>query len=93
LADLLSYDRATAYHSIESAETQVKLNNIEYVQAVNRWASILPEFEEEMSRVDALQREMTTKEVIVNMLKTYPEQKAQEILNYVQEELNLQPND
>jgi hypothetical protein len=93
LADLLGYDRATAYHSIESAETQVKLNNIEYVQAVNRWASILPEFEEEMSRVDALQREMTTKEVIVNMLKTYPEEKAQEILNYVQEELNLQPND
>jgi len=29
----------------------------------------------------------------VNMLKTYPEEKAQEILNYVQEELNLQPND
>lgn len=93
LGDLLNYDRTTAYHSIECAETQVKLNNIEYVQAVNRWASILPEFEEEMSRVDALNREMTTKEVILNLLKTYPEERAQEILNHVQEELNSRDNE
>ena len=73
LADIMQCDRATIYHSVRTAKEQVKLAEGYYVMAVQRWASILEEFEAEMKTIDSVIKEQTTEEMIYTLLMKYDE--------------------
>lgn len=56
--------------------------------AVQRWASILEEFEAEMKTIDSVIKEQTTEEMIYTLLMKYDDVQAKEIINRVVIKLN-----
>lgn len=87
IADILEVDRATACHSIKRAEDLLSVKDPYYVMAIQRWKSIIDEFEEEMLRVSSVMKHHTTVSVILDVLKKYPEDVAINILEEAKAEV------
>jgi len=87
LADILGMDRATVYHAISRAKELLSIKDGHYVLSVQRWASIIDEFEEDMVKVDSMKRTETTEQIILEVLSKYDEAKALDILRSVTQKI------
>lgn len=87
MADILGMDRATVYHAIKRAKELLSIKDGHYVLSVQRWASIIDEFEEDMVKVDSMKRTETTEQIILEVLSKYDEAKALDILRSVTQKI------
>lgn len=84
----MQMDRTTAYNAIKRAKGLLSVQDGHYVLAIQKWASIIDEFEDEMTRVDTVLKYETTEGIITQMLKTkYSEIESIEMLERIIEKL------
>lgn len=64
----MGFDRTTAHHAVKKTQDYLSVKDKHYVLCVNRWASIMEEFEDEINKVDAVIKYNTTEGVITHLL-------------------------
>ena len=79
----MQFDRATAYHSIYRAEELLSMKDGHYVLSVQRWKSIMDEFEPEINKVQSMLRHETTQSIILDVVSKHSKELAVQILNNV----------
>ena len=63
-------DRTTAHHAVRKTKDYLSVKDKHYVLCVNRWASIMEEFKDEITKVDAVIKHKTTEGIITHLLDT-----------------------
>lgn len=83
IGDLMQMDRTTAYHAVKRAKQYLSVRDSDFVMSIQRWASILDEFEAEMMRVDSMLKHETTESIVYEIVKKHNREKSIEILQNV----------
>ena len=79
----MQMDRTTAHHAVKRVKQYLSVKDSDYVMSIHRWASILSEFEDEITRVDSMLKHETTESIVYEVVKKHSKERSIQILQNV----------